>query len=287
MTLREIEKLYIDSLTELYGKDEAKSLAWLSVSYVCELNRASYLSRKNDTPDLMQETSLLSILDELKSGKPLQYILGKTEFYELPFKVNPSVLIPRPETEELVDWIIKDPVVNKTSDLKILDIGTGSGCIPIVLKKHFPEAQVSAIDISAEAIETAIRNSVLNKTEVKFYQADILNVSSASIAEKKYSLIVSNPPYVTISEKELMHQNVLEHEPHTALFVPDDDALLFYKAIANYAAIHLNVSGLLFLEINEHLGEQTLEVLKKAGFKNLQLRSDLRGKDRMIRAEWN
>jgi release factor glutamine methyltransferase len=285
MTLREVEKLYVDSLSKLYGLDEAKSLAWLSISFVCKLNRSDYLSRKNEPVSLLNEKSLSTILDELKSGKPLQYILGETEFYELTFKVNSSVLIPRPETEELVDWILKDPVVNTNPNLRILDIGTGSGCIPIVLKKNLPKAEVLAIDISTEALNTAIGNAAINKADVGFYLDDILNPKESKIIENKYSVIVSNPPYITLSEKSLMHQNVLDFEPHTALFVSDSDPLVFYKAIANFAASHLLQNGLLFLEINENLGEATVELLTKSGFKNIQLRTDLRGKDRMIRAE--
>ena len=287
MTLREVEKLYIDTLSKLYGMDEAKSLAWLAISFVCGLNRSDYLSRKNEKVSLLNETSAFKILEELKSGKPLQYVLGETEFYDLTFKVNSSVLIPRPETEELVDWILKDPAVNSNPNLKILDIGTGSGCIPIAIKKKIPAAEVLAIDISAGALDTAIENAEINKTGVKFYLDDILNPKEANITENKYSVIVSNPPYVTLSEKSLMHQNVLSFEPHTALFVPDNDPLLFYKAIINFAASHLLPNGLLFLEINENLGAATVELLTKSGFENIQLRTDLREKDRMIRAEWD
>lgn len=287
MTLREVEKLYIDTLSKLYGLDEAKSLAWLSISFVCKISRSEYLSRKEELVSLVHETSVLKILEELKSGKPLQYILGETEFYDLTFRVNSSVLIPRPETEELVDWILKDPAVKTNPNLRILDIGTGSGCIPIVLKKNLPKAEVWAIDISAEALYTAIGNAAFNKAEVKFYLDDILNPKEADITENKYSVIVSNPPYVTLSEKNLMHQNVLSFEPHIALFVPDNDPLLFYKAIINFAASHLLPNGLLFLEINENLGAATVELLTKSGFENIQLRTDLREKDRMIRAEWD
>ncbi len=285
MTLREIEKSFIETLTPVYGAEEAKSQAWLSASFVCQINRSEYLSKKNEAVDLMKETSLLSILDELKSGKPLQYVLGETEFYDLPFKVNSSVLIPRPETEELVDWIIKDLLSRKQTKPLILDIGTGSGCIPIVLKKNIPEAVVSAIDISGDALETAIKNSVLNKVEVKFHLHDILKSNSDYFKGCYFDVIVSNPPYVMQSEKELMHHNVLEYEPHQALFVDDTDPLIFYKAIAKFAASHLKKGGFLFLEINENLGLETVALLNDFGFKNIELRQDLPGKERMIRAE--
>ena len=285
MTLGEAEKLYTTTLSQLYGLNEAKSLAWLAISFVCKINRPDYLSSRNEELSFNNETALLSILEELKSGKPLQYVLGETTFYDLTFKVNPSVLIPRPETEELVDWILKDTFV-KQPNLKILDIGTGSGCIAIALKKNLPLADVLALDVSAEALETATVNSILNKTEIKFIQDDILNPRQHIISNTIYSVIVSNPPYVMLAEKKNMHRNVLNFEPHTALFVPDNDALLFYKAIVNFAAKHLQHRGLLFLEINEDLGEETLELITEMGFKNVELRKDLRGKDRMIRAEW-
>lgn len=288
MSIGEIEKAFTEQLSALYGIDEAKSLAWLSISYVCQINRIQFLNQKNEILAEAQETSLLQILEELRIGKPLQYVLGETEFYGLSFKVNPSVLIPRPETEELVDWIVKEIRHQNKADksLKILDIGTGSGCIPVALKKNIPEAEVWAIDISPNALKTASENAILNQTDVRFFQADILNLDEKEIQNSKYSILVSNPPYVTLAEKEQMHTNVLEHEPHTALFVPDNDPLIFYQAIADFAAKHLQKDGLLFLEINENLGLQTLEMLKSKGFNNCELRKDLRGKDRMIKASF-
>ncbi len=226
-------------------------------------------------------------MEELKTGKPLQYVLGETEFYGLRFKVNPSVLIPRPETEELVEWIISDLPKPKTSieGLKIIDIGTGSGCIPISLKKNLPEAQLFALDISPEALDVSIQNAALNQTTVNFIQADILNLLNKQLIAEKFGIIVSNPPYVTDAEKEQMLPNVLQHEPHLALFVPDNDPLIFYKAIADFAIKHLDTTGSLYLEINENLGEETVQLLKQMGFKKIVLRQDLSGKDRMIRSQ--
>ena len=287
MTFREAEQIYTDSLSPVYDRREAASLAWLSISHVCKLERAEYLNLKDTEipPDKYQ--SLLKILEELKTGKPLQYVIGETEFYGLNFRVNPSVLIPRPETEELVEWILSDIRSSKTSieGLKIIDIGTGSGCIPISLKKNLPEAQLYALDISNEALGVSKQNAVLNQTKVNFIQADILNLLNEQLTDEKFGIIVSNPPYVTDSEKQQMLPNVLQHEPHLALFVPDNDPLIFYKAIADFALKHSDINGYLYLEINENLGEETAQLLKQMGLKNIELRKDLGGKDRMIRSQ--
>jgi release factor glutamine methyltransferase len=287
MTFREAEKIYSDSLSPVYDRREAASLAWLSISHVCNLERAEYLNLKDTEIPYDKYHSLLKILEQLKTGKPLQYVIGETEFYGLSFKVNPSVLIPRPETEELVEWILSDVRNSKTSlaGLKIIDIGTGSGCIPISLKKNLPEAQICALDISTEALEVSKQNAALNKTSVNFIQADILNPLNGELTDEKFGIIVSNPPYVTNSEKQQMQPNVLLYEPHLALFVPNNDPLIFYKAIADFAIRHSNTKGFLYLEINENLGEETVQFLKQMGFKNIELRKDLSGKYRMIRGQ--
>ena len=286
MTFTEAERKIIESLTSRYGPEEAGSLAWLSISHVCELERAKYLSIKNEEIQDRDAEALLRILEELKTGKPLQYILGETEFYGLTFKVNPAVLIPRPETEELVDWVLIGlRGLNKgTEGLKIIDIGTGSGCIPVSIKKYYPMADIYAMDISANALSTAIENAELNQTDLNFIQDDILDPKNEQLLHTQFDVIISNPPYVTRSEMGQMMPNVLEHEPHTALFVPDDDPLIFYHAIKEFAVAHLPEQGLLFLEINENLGPQTLDLIKEKGFSSTELRQDIRGKDRMIRA---
>ena len=287
MTFREAERIFTDSLEPVYDRREAASLAWLSISHICKIERAEYLNLKDkDIPSDKYE-SLLEILDELKTGKPLQYVIGETEFYGLTFKVNPSALIPRPETEELVDWILSDLGKSKTSieGLKIIDIGTGSGCIPISLKKNLPEAQLYALDISTEALGVSKQNAAFNQTMVNFIQADILNLLNEQLTDEKFGIIVSNPPYVTDSEKQQMLPNVLQHEPHLALFVSDNDPLIFYKAIADFTLKHSDTNGSLYLEINENLGEETVQLLKHMGFKNIELRKDLSGKDRMIRCQ--
>ncbi|HQS53093.1 MAG: hypothetical protein B7X75_08320, partial [Sphingobacteriales bacterium 39-40-5] len=195
MTFRETEQIYTDSLRLIYDRREAASLAWLSISHVCKLERAEYLNLKDTEIPTDKFQSLLKILEELKTGKPLQYVIGETEFYGMTFKVNPSVLIPRPETEELVEWILSDIRKSKISieGLKIIDIGTGSGCIPISLKKNLPEAQLFALDISPEALGVSKQNAALNTTRIQFIQDDIRNSVSRELIGEKFGIIVSNP----------------------------------------------------------------------------------------------
>lgn len=289
MTFREAEQIFKDSLRAIYESDEANSLTWLSIRHILKIERIEYLNLKNTEIPPEQYESLLKILEELKSGKPLQYIIGETEFYGLTFLINSSVLIPRPETEELVEWMLSDISHSKLSidGLKIIDIGTGSGCIPITLKKHFPKASIYALDVSDEALNVSNQNAILNQTELNFIHADILNPSNNVLKDEKFSIIVSNPPYITVSEKHHMLPNVLEFEPHLALFVPNDDPLIFYKAIADFALNHLENHGYLYLEINENLGWKTVQLLKEWGFSGIELRKDLSGKDRMIRSQKN
>lgn len=286
MTFIQLEKEFIDTLSTIYDSQEAKSLTWLSINAACKLERAKYLSMRDEEIPVTDLEKLLQILEQLKIGLPLQYILGETEFYDLKFKVNPSVLIPRPETEELVDWAIITirEMKGETDVLKIVDLGTGSGCIPISIKKYIPLADISAIDISKEALNTAKLNAEINNTDIKFLEDDILIPTSQELINTQYDIIISNPPYVTDSEKAEMHQNVLNHEPHSALFVPDNEALKFYTSIADFALNHLNKNGFLFLEINEKFGKETGEILKENGFKTVEIRQDMYGKDRMIKA---
>ena len=225
-----------------------------------------------------QETlqSFFHILNGLKAQKPIQYLLGEAFFYGAVFKVNEAVLIPRPETEELVDWILEE----KAQGQVVVDFGTGTGCIAISLKKHLKDASVTAVDISEEAIRTASENALINQTEVSFIHADILTFQS----ETKFDIIVSNPPYITEKERAEMHQNVLAHEPHLALFVTDERPLLFYEAVADFALRNLKENGSLFFEINEYLSQETIQMLKDKSFVFIELRKDMQGKDRMIRA---
>ncbi len=287
MTFGDIETIFVSQLPSFYDKDEAKSIAALAVEHVCNVSKSYYMLHKNDHVTLVQETSLIRILDELRLGRPLQYVMEEADFFGLRFKVNSSVLIPRPETEELVHWVLtfikeKKRLKGAEEALSVLDIGTGSGCIPVALKRNLPEAAICALDISSDALETAMANATLNGTEVRFVQGDILD-SSFSLQPLTFSLITSKPPYVTGSEKKGMHKNVLDFEPHTALFVPDEDPLVFYRHIADFSLRHLDPEGSLFLEINEHFGAETCSLLEAKGFKT-ELKKDLRGKDRMVKA---
>ena len=212
-------------------------------------------------------------------SEPIQYITGSTEFYGLELQVNRATLIPRPETEELVAWILAETPKDKLSS-RILDIGTGSGCIAIALAKHLPLAKVEAVDISLPALETAQANAPGNEVSVDFFQQDILQ---ANTLEEKYDIIVSNPPYVRDLEKAEIKNNVLQYEPHSALFVGDETPLVFYKKIAQLAMQHLKPEGMLFFEINEYLGEETVVLVKEIGFTAVEMRKDIFGKDRMLR----
>ena len=280
MKIGELEALYQFGLKALYDGEEAKALFSLAAEHVLTLSPTRLRMERDTDITLSNEQQLLNILHDLQQGKPIQQVLGEAHFYGLVFKVNEHVLIPRPETEELVDWIIADNNSQfAVSNIKILDVGTGSGCIPVTLKKHLPQAEVSTMDVSDEAIAIAKQNAAKIGVEVSFIAADILTFSS----ELKYDVIVSNPPYIRDLEKAEMHENVLAYESHLALFVNDEDPLIFYKAIASFAQTNLNPDGKLYFEINEYLGKETVDMLADKGFKYIELRKDMQGKDRMIR----
>jgi len=280
MKLGELEEQYIIELELLYDIDESKSLFSLAAEHVLNLSTMKLRMLKDTSLTFIDLQKLLTILTELVIGKPIQHILGEAHFYGLIFKVNENVLIPRPETEELVDWIIAEVKRKPDQKVKILDIGTGSGCIPITLKKYLSNATVTSLDISLPAINVAKENASLTQAEVNFMVADILEFKS----KERFDIIVSNPPYIRDLEKNEMHENVLLHEPHNALFVSDENPLIFYQAIADFASTNLNTNGQLYFEINEYLGQETLIMLKDKGFKNLILRQDMQAKDRMIKA---
>ncbi|HEY9197214.1 MAG TPA: peptide chain release factor N(5)-glutamine methyltransferase, partial [Mucilaginibacter sp.] len=260
ITIKDVFEDY-KQLNQVYSANETEAITLLAISEVTGLSKTTIKAFPEKEVPAGEAEKLKNILAKLLTGKPIQYILGVTEFYGLPFKVNPDVLIPRPETEELVEWII---IENKELSGEILDVGTGSGCIAISLKKNLPDAHVSAMDISTGALQTAMENAVLNNVNVNFIRDDILNPQSTTYNPQPatYSVIVSNPPYVTLEDKKLMHTNVTDFEPHTALFVPEDDPLLFYRAIAGFALQHLKQGGKLFFEINESLGNETVKLLQ-------------------------
>ena len=266
-------------LKGLYPETEIKSFSYLIIEKLTGFSRTEVYVNKNTLFSVEQQHEIESFIEKLKKYVPIQYILGETEFYGLPFYVNESVLIPRPETEELVDWICTEN--NKSQGLQILDIGTGSGCIALSLKHEFPNSVVNGFDISEKALETAQRNATRNKLEVNFRIVDILNTPDTA---SKWDIIVSNPPYITENEKDDILPNVLEHEPHLALFVTDNDPLLFYRKIAIFARQHLQPHGKLYFEINRTQGKQCVDLLTGMGFQNIVLRKDISGNDRMVRA---
>lgn len=281
-TLKAIAEIFRKELSDLYDVKEIDSLFNMAIADIANISAARIKAFPEHEASDEQFQYIIKLINELKTGKPIQYILGHAEFFGLTFNVNPSVLIPRPETEELVEWILLS-VKDQKSVNHILDIGTGSGCIAISLKKNLSEVSVSAIDISEDALKTAEENAKINNVDLIFIQADILDTVH-EVERPKYDIIVSNPPYVTLEDKEHMHTNVTDFEPHTALFVPEDDPLVFYKAIAEFAVKNLEIGGLIFFEINESYGEQIVELLKDKSFNNIELRKDLSEKDRMIKA---
>ncbi|MDT3401732.1 peptide chain release factor N(5)-glutamine methyltransferase [Mucilaginibacter terrae] len=283
-TVKDAFNVMKTGLADMYSPAEADAITTLLLTDLTKLSNAQLKAYGDTELNVVQSERLLTQLAQLKTGMPVQYVLGHTEFYGHTFEVNPSVLIPRPETEELVDWIIK--TINHSSGLKILDIGTGSGCIPVSLKLIDINNEIFTIDISSKALQTAKHNAAMNNAEITFIETNILNPEPSVITHQKYHVIVSNPPYVTGTDKLQMHRNVTDFEPHTALFVPDADPLLFYNAIADFAIDHLETEGYLFFEINESYGQETVDMLARKDFTNIELRQDMAGKDRMIRAVW-
>lgn len=282
-TIKDIRNYLKKELSELYPESESSAIANLVIAYVFELKSLSAGLLMNDDPlEEEQAEKITGLCRILLTGKPVQYVLGETYFLDCLIKVRPGVLIPRPETEELADLIIRE---NKGYDGSILDIGTGSGCIAIALANHLPAAKVTGIDNSDEAIETAKQNSALNKVDVTFLAGDILNRSNRKIPQA--GIIVSNPPYVRESEKALMHMNVLDHEPYEALFVPDEDPLKYYKAILE-AAVEISVKpGKIYFEINEALGKDISDLLDSFGYSDIRILKDINAKDRIAKAVKN
>lgn len=282
MEIRQLKAQFETQLSALYDPEEARRFF--------ELLLEAYESKKRIdlvlTPDLttMQPERWQAAFEALRRFVPIQYIIGATYFYDLPFEVTPATLIPRPETEELVAWILHD-LPNTTGT--ILDIGTGSGCIPIAIAKNCPQASVTAIDIAADALAVAQRNAQRNAVNVHFIQENALDTDAMEVRfnAQFFDCIVSNPPYVRQLEKHEIQPNVLEHEPHLALFVDDEDALLFYRRIGQFALNHLKKGGKLYFEINQYLGADTQQLMEQLGFSSVTLRKDLFGNDRMLRCE--
>lgn len=297
MTWQEQYQHLRQALTAAHEPSEAEAIAALVVEHVGK-KKLQQLKQENISAEETQQID--RILQQLLTHRPLQYVLNEAWFYGLKFEVNESVLIPRPETEELVDWIVREvksgkwkveneekhtPRPTPSSDgspLTILDIGTGSGCIPIALKKNLPETEVSAVDVCSDALYTATTNAVSNETDINFQLLDFLDESKWNELSK-YDIIVSNPPYIKTTEANSMSKHVLEFEPHKALFVPDEDALLFYRKIADFALQHLQPNGAVYVEINQQLGKETVELFQQKGFA-VELRKDMSGNERMVKA---
>lgn len=294
MVIKNYKNRFLQALSSLYDEKEVESFFYLTLEKLHQKKRIDLALQPDLSMDETQLSQWETVLTELKTYKPIQYILGETEFYGLTFLVNENVLIPRPETEELVELILVESRKSKVESLSILDIGTGSGCIPVSLKKNLPSAEVFAIDVSPNALEVAQKNAEINGVEVNFIQTDILKVNdlknlptSNFQLPASFDIIVSNPPYVRNLEKAEINPNVLEFEPHLALFVEDNDALLFYRKITELAKSHLAENGKLYFEINQYLGKETVALVESYGFKNVQLIKDIYGNDRMISASYS
>ena len=269
-----------DALSGIYPPSEALSLAKMLLVEVFDFSTLELYGGKDKEISGKRRDVLDEMIRRLKKNEPIQYIIGVESFCGLTFEVNPSVLIPRPETQELVGWIAGD--CEGRGACRILDIGTGSGCIPVSLAHRLPKAEVESWDISEDALQVARRNAERNGVEVLFRQKDVLK---ASPDEARYDVIVSNPPYIAEKEKVDMEANVLDWEPSIALFVPDEDPLLFYRTIAQLGCSMLKEGGALYFEINRAYGQETIQMLEAMGYKDIELRKDSWGNDRMMKAE--
>lgn len=271
MTLVELKQLFLDKLQLLYDKEEASHIFMIYVEDKLNLDLSS-------RDEIELTTEILSDLEQLKKGQPIQHITGKSFFYNDFFFVNEHTLIPRPETEELVELIRNDYAQNQ--DISMIDLGTGTGCIPISLAKLFPNANVSALDISENALKIAQSNAENLKVNINFYHNNLLEDIQLN---HKFDVIISNPPYIRNLEKKEMHQNVLNFEPHLALFVENDDALIFYERVIDFAKNHLKENGKIYCEINQYLGKETKQLFQKF-YQNVIIHKDISGNDRMLSA---
>nr|WP_299173867.1 peptide chain release factor N(5)-glutamine methyltransferase [uncultured Allomuricauda sp.] len=287
MLLKEIKNIFHLELDGIYPPEEVDTFFYLTIEHFLKLERFILVMQPNLVVTKEEETPLFETLAALKKEKPIQYILGSSHFLGMEFMVNEDVLIPRPETEELVQWILDCCEVERSQDLNILDVGAGSGCIAIALAKNISNANVYAIDVSEKALKVAKQNATLNEVDVNFLQKDILDSNPELGLELRFDIIVSNPPYVRELEKDEMKKNVIIYEPDLALFVPNNDALLFYRRIIQFADKNLKDKGILFFEINQYLGMETKALLEEHNFLEIELRKDLYGNDRMLKGKLN
>lgn len=288
MKIKELHIKFHNELDAIYGENEVQSFFYMLSEFHLNFKRIDITLQPDFklNPEVLEH--FLNAIRRLKTYEPIQYIIGETEFYGLPFKVNFHTLIPRPETEELVELVINNvKLYASEKPITILDIGTGTGCIAISLAKHIANAKVYAVDLSDDALKVAKENAVLNAVNVEFLKADILNWQSESrLQELKFDIIVSNPPYVRHLEKAEMKANVLQHEPHLALFVDDANPLQFYEAITQFASQKLQPNGQLYFEINQYLGDEMRQLLELYHFKNIELLTDIFGNHRMMKADF-
>jgi release factor glutamine methyltransferase len=282
MTIHEASQQLLFQLFHLYDEREAKNITDWVMENITGWKKIDRVSNKSVPLSAAQQIQLQQYTNELLNHTPVQYVLHEAWFYKMKLYVDENVLIPRPETEELVEWIINE-VTGKNSKLKtILDIGTGSGCIPLALKKHLPAFEVHSCDISEAALSVAKKNAAGQQLEIQFHRCNILSKTERE-SLPQFDIIVSNPPYIPQKDKASMAPNVLKHEPHIALFVEDDDPLVFYTAIADFASTHLKKNGTIYLEIHEDLGLAVISLFKEKGYNRTELKKDLQGKDRMVR----
>jgi len=297
MKLFEAEQYIKEQLKTIYGEQEASNISDLAIEHITGLSKAQRVSKKQEEISKERAAQLQRDLERLKRHEPIQYVMNKAWFYGMELYVDKNVLIPRPETEELVQWIAEDIKLSgkdvfvrgvrqadETTQLKILDVGTGSGCIALALKKAMPKAEVWGCDVSEEALNVARRNGSSLDIRVDFQGLNFLEEAQQKLLPT-VDIIVSNPPYVPLKDKGQMHANVVDHEPHTALFVPDNDALIFYKAISRFGKKRLYENGSIYMEIHEELGQHVVHLFKESGYAQVELRKDMQGKDRLIRAK--
>ena len=295
MKIAEAERYIKEKLSGIYEEGEARNIASLAMEHITSFSKADRISKTGDPLSLQQQEQLKKDLDRLLQHEPIQYIMNKAWFYGMELFVDNAVLIPRPETEELVEWIINDikasgkdvferrPMeADETTSLKILDVGSGSGCIALALKKTMPKAEVWGCDVSEKALNVARRNGSALDIRVDFQGVDFLDAAQQK-SLPTVDIVVSNPPYIPFKDKEEMSPNVVAHEPHTALFVPDNDALVFYKALAQFGKHRLYKNGNLYMEIHESLGKNVVDLFHQEGYSHVELRKDMQGKERMVK----
>jgi len=284
VTAQQAYQLLSSQLSRIYDTRESANIADIVIGHISNEKKIDRLLNRNKALNADQQQLLADCTEKLLQHQPVQYVLHEAWFGGLKLYVDENVLIPRPETEELVDWILSNSqLTTHNSPLTILDIGTGSGCIAIALKKKLPSSQLSALDISEAALKTARRNAVDNNTQINFFRADILHEEEIENFGR-FDVIVSNPPYVKRNEAEEMRTNVFLYEPHVALFVPDEDALLFYRHVARFAISRLRETGCVYVELNELLAGQVADLFHASGLRSVQIKKDMQGKDRMIKA---